>query len=181
MLIEIDKLKRQPRHLDVDEQATNFDALRDLVVDRTVIFNEPIKGKLRIARSAEVVEVTGHLVTSVTCPCSRCLTPVTNPLEVPVTLCYVSDDADKTVALAEDVELQSEELGLIPFSSSEIDLKPELAQEIVMALPQQPLCEVGCQGLCPVCGNNLNLKSCHCEPPIFHAGLAALRNIKINQ
>ncbi len=181
MLIQIDKLKRQPRRIVVDEQATAFPSLSDLVEHEAVVFNSSINGNLQAIRAGDIIEVTGRLNTSVTSPCSRCLAPVSNQLDVPVTLSYISDEVDNEVPLVEEVELQSEELGLIPFSAAEIDLRPDLGQEIVMALPQQVLCKTTCQGLCPVCGNNLNRGCCNCEPPIFHAGLAALKDIKINQ
>ena len=180
MLILIDKLKRQPRQIVVDEQGADFPVLKDLIEHGDVAFNETINGTLQVTRVGDVVKVSGRLSASVTSPCGRCLTPVISQLDVPVMLCYVNDDDGKAAPLGEEDELQREELGLIQFSAPEIDLRPDLDQEIVMSLPQQPLCKETCKGLCPVCGNNLNQNSCDCESPNFHAGLAALKNIKIN-
>ncbi len=181
MLIQIDKLKRQPRQIVVDEKVAAFEALGEITEEGTVVFNETIHGALQAARTGDIIEVTGHLITSVTSPCGRCLSPVVSPLDVPVKLCYVNVEVGKEVPDVEEVELKSEELGLIPFTLPEIDLRPDLAQEIIMSLPLQPLCKETCKGLCPVCGNNFNQDSCDCEQPIFHAGLAVLKNIKINK
>jgi hypothetical protein len=30
-----------------------------------------------------------------------------------------------------------------------------------------------------VCGGNLNQERCDCNPPVFHGGLAALKNFKV--
>lgn len=181
MLIQIDKLKRRPRQITVDEQVADFPVLRDLVAEGSVAFKGTIHGILQAMRSDAIIEVTGSLSTTISTPCGRCLTPVTSQLEIPVRLCYVSEDDDKEVPPGEEVELQSDELGLIPFSSPEIDLRPDLAQEIIMALPLQPLCTESCQGLCQICGTNLNQGRCDCQAPIFHAGLAALKNIKLDK
>ncbi len=181
MLIQIDKLKRQPRQIIVDEQATDFPVLRELIAQGTVAFDEMVNGTLEAVWAGDIIEVAGQLSTHVTSPCSRCLMPVTSPLEIQVMLCYAGKDDSEEVSDVEEIEIQGEELGLIPFSGPEIDLRPDLDQEIIMALPQQPLCRVSCQGLCPVCGCNLNQSRCDCEPPVFHAGLAALKNFKAKQ
>lgn len=180
MLIQIDKLKRQPRQIDVAEQAKDFPVLAELMAAGSVAFNETICGSLEVAWAGDYLRVKGQLATIVTSPCCRCLAPVTSPLDVPVQLSYSgSDNSDSP--LDEDLELQSEDLGLIPFSGPELDLKPDVEQEIVMALPQQPLCHDACLGLCPACGCNLNQNRCDCEPAVLHAGLEALRNFKVKE
>lgn len=178
MLIQIDKLKRRPRQIAIDEQAADFAVLHDLVEEGTFLFKDKIHGTLEATWAGDIIEVGGHLATTVTSPCGRCLMPVTEQLDVPVLLCYAGLDDGGELTVAEDVELTNEELGLIPYSGPEIDLRPDLAQEIIMALPQQTLCKDTCKGLCPVCGCNLNQERCKCIPPVFHAGLAALKNFK---
>ena len=181
MLLTIDKLKRRPRQIAIDVQATDSPALQELIERGDVTFNEAITGTIVATRSEQGIEVSGHLATTITSSCSRCLSPVTSSLEVPVALCYADRDNIEEIPVVEEVEIHSEELGLIPFSGTEIDLQPDLAQEIIMALPQQPLCQEACLGLCPVCGYNLNQGGCDCEPPIFHAGLATLKKFKVKQ
>ncbi|MGW8313002.1 MAG: YceD family protein [Desulfuromonadales bacterium] len=179
MLIQIEKLKRRPRQIVIEEQATDFSVLRELTAQNAVICNDTIRGSLEAARAGDIIEVTGHLVTTVTMPCSRCLMPVTASLDIPVLLCYAEAEADGGGAAGGEVELQREDLGLIPFTGPEIDMRPDLEQEIIMALPQRPLCNESCKGLCPVCGCNLNQDDCDCDLPVFHAGLAALKNFKV--
>lgn len=179
MLIQTDKLKRRPRQVVIKEQAADFPVLHDLIDQNTVVFNEMIHGTLEATWAGDVIEVNGRLTTSVTIPCSRCLVPVTEPLDIPVLLCYAGLDVDREPAAVEDLELNREELGLITFSGPEIDMRPDLEQEIIMALPQRPLCKETCKGLCPVCGRNQNQERCGCDIPIFHSGLAALKKFKV--
>jgi uncharacterized protein len=180
VLIHVDKLKRSPRQIVVSEAAINFPALKDVIEQGVVSFDTSIDGTLVAAWAGDVISVTGRLATTVTSLCGRCLTPITAALETQVKLSYASNDDEEPVApVAEEIELQNEEIGLILFAGSEIDLCPDIAQEVVMALPQQVLCKGSCQGLCPVCGCNLNQERCECEPPIFHSGLAALKGLKL--
>ena len=44
-----------------------------------------------------------------------------------------------------------------------IDLEDEIRQEILMNLPTRILCKDDCQGLCVVCGANLNKEQCRCK------------------
>ena len=178
MLIQIDKLKRRPRQISIDEQATSFPVLKDLIEQGTVAFNATISGTCEATWVRDAIEVAGQLTTIVTSPCCRCLMPVVNQLDIPIKLSYAGHDDEET-PVVEELELQSEELGLIPFSGPEINLRLDLDQEVIMALPLQPMCQETCQGLCPVCGCNLNQDSCDCELPVFHAGLASLKNFKI--
>ena len=178
MLIQIDKLKRRPRQIELDEHASGFAVLGDLVDHGAIDFKDRIRGTLTASWAGKIIEVSGLLETTVTSLCRRCLKPVTSHLEIDVLLCY-SDLSDEEAAVAEELELQRAELGLIAFSGTEIDLRPDIEQEIIMALPQQLLCAEHCRGLCPSCGIDLNQGQCRCEQPIFHAGLAALKNFRI--
>ena len=178
MLIQIDRLKRRPRQIEINEQASDFPVLRELTEQGTIVFEDAIRGTLTASWAGKIVEVAGHLETSVTSTCARCLKPISSHLEIEVLLCYTELAADEE-RVADEVEIQSEELGLITFSGTEIDLRPDVEQEVVMVLPQQLLCEDGCKGLCPVCGIDLNRERCTCELPVFHPGLAALKNFRL--
>lgn len=45
-----------------------------------------------------------------------------------------------------------------------VDLTDDIRQDILLSLPQQRvLCEENCKGLCPLCGQNLNVRDCGCD------------------
>ena len=58
---------------------------------------------------------------------------------------------------------------------------PLCRDELVLAVPLNPLCDDGCRGLCPLCGNNRNLVPCKhaAATPAAPGGLAALGKIKL--
>ncbi len=41
-----------------------------------------------------------------------------------------------------------------------LDLEPLLREYMLLDFPMRPLCRPDCQGLCPVCGTDLNLSDC---------------------
>ncbi len=178
MLIQIDKLKRRPRQIAVEKQASSFPVLAEMVVAQSVTFDESITGSLEVSWVGDFIKVSGRLATLVNSPCCRCLAPVSTRLNVPILLSYVGAE-EGAATHDDDLELHADEIELIHFSGPELDLLPDVEQEIVMALPPQPLCEASCLGLCHSCGCNLNQVSCNCEAPILHPGLAALKNFKV--
>src|SRR2546422_132133 len=38
-------------------------------------------------------------------------------------------------------------------------------QEVILAVPFSPQCRADCRGLCPQCGQDLNVGACACAPP----------------
>ncbi len=178
MLIQIDKLKRRPRQIAVEKQASSFPVLAEMIVAQSVTFDESITGSLEVSWVGDFIKVSGRLATLVNSPCCRCLAPVSTRLNVPILLSYVGAEEGEATH-DDDLELHADEMELIHFSGPELDLLPDVEQEIVMALPPQPLCEASCLGLCHSCGCNLNQVSCNCEAPILHPGLAALKNFKV--
>jgi len=44
----------------------------------------------------------------------------------------------------------------------ELDLDPDIREDIILWYPVQPLCKPDCLGLCPGCGVNLNEAKCSC-------------------
>lgn len=181
MQVEIDRLKKGPHVIEVNEDATEFPVLKDLIEQSAVSFETPVCGSLKITWVAGVVEVDGQLEAKVASACGRCLVSSSAQMVANFTLCYVENHVSSEGRDGDDVELTDDDLGLISYEGQEIDLRSDVEQEIIMALPQQEMCSPDCKGLCPVCGQNLNNKQCDCEPPVFHSGLAALKKLKIEE
>jgi len=118
-------------------------------------------------------ELSGDLETS----CARCLEPALVHVDVPITVTFVP-------AGTEDVEPESEEEGdpdVVTFKGGELDLSDELRDELVLAIPFNPLCDEACRGLCPLCGGNRNIVPCThaAATPTAPGGFAALGKIKL--
>ena len=116
--------------------------------------------------------------------CDRCLDPVSQPFEAAVLWNYqpgpaaASTDEIAEEAL-EDRDVDDEQLNTFPFEGNEIDLAPQVWEELVLAAPAKYLCRPDCAGLCPHCGINLNHETCACpkDETMAHKGLAGLADL----
>ncbi len=59
------------------------------------------------------------------------------------------------------------ESGLFVPEDANIDLGPVIREYLMLAMPIKPLCRPDCQGLCVVCGENLNLSTCEHQAKIM--------------
>ena len=44
-----------------------------------------------------------------------------------------------------------------------IDIDELIMTDVTLEIPFQLLCREDCKGLCPVCGSDLNVKTCNCN------------------
>jgi uncharacterized protein len=110
----------------------------------------------RIMKAGEDYLLRGELAGVLETPCARCLEPARVALNVPLAVTFVQADAV-------DDDSDDDDPGVIRFAGNEIDVSDEVRDEIVLALPINPLCAESCRGLCPVCGGNRNQIACTCE------------------
>ncbi len=179
--LQVEKLKDEELILDIAEKAEEFPALHDLEEQGQCRFTQGVTGRLRTFRAGEYIEVQGAVATRVIFACSRCLEDVEVPLEVEVALTFVPYSEEEDREEGEEVELEAEDLGLIPYCGDEIDLNQALQEQVVMALPLRPLCKDDCKGLCPRCGINRNVQDCDCTAPVMNNKFAALKDFKVDR
>ena len=63
-----------------------------------------------------------------------------------------------TLTVVRDVCMSME----ISAETVEVDLTSELRDAILLALPNHPVCQPGCRGVCPVCGKPRSEGKCQC-------------------
>jgi uncharacterized protein len=99
---------------------------------------------LRLESVTEGVLVSGTVTAEVAGECGRCLRPVGESVAVSLQelFAYEHSATDETSEEDEVYRLQGDLL----------DLEPALRDEVVLALPNHPLCREDCPGLCPDCG-----------------------------
>jgi uncharacterized protein len=91
------------------------------------------------------VEVGGTLTVDWSDTCRRCLRDVGGPLVIDVEERYAADDPDA-----------------FPIEHGQIDLRPMVRENVLLGIPDAPLCRDDCPGLCPECGADLSLGACGC-------------------
>lgn len=143
------------------------------------VFDEPLTFELHFQRTGQFVEVDGSFAAIVGLKCGRCLQDFKLPIAESFTLTFVpqGDDADSD----EEVELEAEDLGLTPYTEETLELRDPLQEQLLMAIPISPLCQESCRGLCPECGNNLNIEACHCIRKPFNNKFTALAGMNFKK
>jgi len=130
----------------------------------------------RLSRSGEDYLLMGRIAGALETTCARCLEQARVAVDAQVAVTFVPTNLDH-----KDDEEVDEAEDVIAFGGNEIDLSDEIRDEIVLAIPLQPLCSEGCRGLCSICGGNRNAVACECEAEQRQAAsrFAALGKLKI--
>jgi uncharacterized protein len=52
-----------------------------------------------------------------------------------------------------------------------------IRQNLLLVVPIKPLCRPDCAGLCPTCGENLNVRKCTCPPAEIESPFKVLADL----
>lgn len=97
--------------------------------------------------------------------CRRCLTDATAPVQDEAHFIFADDAGD---------EADDPDVFVIDPGAHELDLRPVVREQWLLAAPAYLECRKECKGLCPRCGADLNTSPCDC-PPATDARWDALR------
>ncbi|HXT17800.1 MAG TPA: DUF177 domain-containing protein [Gemmatimonadaceae bacterium] len=111
----------------------------------------------------------GRIEGSVVHECSRCLAEARAD---------VSDEAHLIFAETGAEETDDPDVYELDPNAEEIDLRPALREEWLLAAPSFALCNEACKGLCPRCGKDLNEGPCDCEDKSVDPRWDALKQLK---
>ena len=133
-----------------------------------IISKEPVHVRVEHIRGKErLVNAETRIVVAI--PCDRCLDDVKRE--------FVLDCAKHVDVGLSDAEL-TEELDESNFIDGyHLDVDKLLSNEILSGWPEKVLCKEDCKGLCPVCGQNLNTKSCDCEDTGLDPRMSVVRDL----
>ncbi len=133
-----------PLHV-LTHNAANFEGVEPvtfLEMPDTDIMRFP--AEVKYALRAQLVDggvlVEGRVETSIVAQCGRCLIEFERPI-VNAEICHFYETPSKDM----------------------LDVTDDIREDIVLAIPYNPLCDDECKGLCPDCGVNLNEKDCGCQ------------------
>ena len=117
----------------------------------------------------KVLRLRGEMALEVLIPCDRCLEQVKRPLEI-------SFDIEADMKLSDDERTNAmDESDFI--HGYNLDVDKLVCGEALLVWPMKVLCREDCKGLCPVCGQNLNLKTCACDRTDLDPRMAKIRDI----
>jgi len=92
--------------------------------------------------------------------CARCVEPVPTHLAGDFDLIFRPEDAD---AVGGEHAITPDETEIGYYQKSGLSLEDVVREQVLLSLPGRTLCKEDCKGLCPRCGQNLNLATCSCD------------------
>jgi len=126
--LSLDQLKQQDLHLHgtLPPEALDLQLGRDILVHSA----GPLDYQLEATRADETLLVRGALQIDFACDCARCLEPFNFTLDLPEWICALPLKGPEAVASNGD----------------SLDLTPWIREDILLGLPQHPLCGEACRG-----------------------------------
>lgn len=142
----------------------------------TYTFKGPLSWNIVVSNTGGSLLVSGLVKGEAVTTCVRCLDPAEYCLEGEVEGFFTLPGVE--VELTEEEREESEPLN----EDHTIDLAPLFIAALSLELPQTPLCDEDCKGICAGCGANLNHEDCTCDKSQtedeFHSSpFAVLKNI----
>lgn len=125
-----------------------------------------LSGSVNVGRTPQGLLMSGQFEAGTSLECVRCLKTFTHRLAWSLTELYAF--TRKSVSESE----------LMVPEDMQIDLQPLLREYALLEIPINPLCRRDCKGLCPICGQDLNLRDCGHRPQVGDTPFAVLGDLR---
>ena len=139
-------------------------------------------GPLHAEGSAELlgntlgeIRVRGRLKVAMEAECDRCLEKAEFPIQSEFDLFYRPSDTGPS---GDEVAISDAESEVGFYEGDGMELNEILREYILLSMPMQRVCRQSCLGICPVCGQNRNVRACECSQDAVDDRWAALRKFK---
>lgn len=175
MIIDLRTISRGARHFDFTFEPGWWRGIGQH--DQVLGFDRPLEVHIEISKAGGKYILDGNLKGGLQVRCDRCLEPYHNDLESSfrLVLMLAPPDMDES-----ELELSEEDLSADFIVGDEIDPDEIVREQVYLSLPMKTLCKEDCSGLCPLCGTNLNMGRCECQPESGHPGFRKLKNTKFS-
>lgn len=142
---------------------TDFQEENEVALDSDLTVIGPVEGHARMRRTNQGLLVDGWADLTLELSCTRCLKDFEQSMHVPF-----EEQFYPTVDVLTGIPLPAfDEEEIFPIDDHHLlDLTEAVRQNTLLALPMVTICQEDCKGLCPQCGQNLNLGSCECKPEV---------------
>ncbi len=151
---------------------------RSYTVGETSRDGFPIEGEAKLVLTNRSILATGQFKTTVKCTCSRCLEEFDYCFYFRVEEEFFP--AGNMLIEGHAPEDEARE-GFFIGEDHILDLSEAFRQNVLLNIPQNPVCRPDCAGLCQRCGCNLNVSSCDCFKERIDLRLAPLKELLTHQ
>ena len=99
--------------------------------DELIKADSPLEYDIEAERFSEDILIRGRISMSLNCDCVRCLKPFQIQVDLADWSCFLALSGEERTPVINDC----------------IDLTPYIREDMFLAFPQHPLCEIECNGL----------------------------------
>jgi DUF177 domain-containing protein len=131
---------------------------------------------LHVLRTSDNVQLSGTAAIVIKPSCDRCLEAFEKRFTVPLHV-NLAPHREMHFENEDDDGLGEEDVAFSFYKGEEIDLSEIIREMLVLDIPLRYLCSEDCKGLCPQCGQNLNLAACSCAKSPADPRFAALKSL----
>lgn len=133
-----------------------------------------IRGKAKFTKTDQKILVTSQLRVTLELECSRCLETFSEEVDI-----SLEEEFQPRFDIRTGVPLPEEEIdpALAIDQHNMLDMSETVRQALILASEDHVLCRETCKGLCPECGQNLNMARCSCTPAEVDPRWAALQQL----
>ena len=167
MIIDISKVVKSINKEVSEEVSIELDFFESRLGKFPILQKSPVMLTITNQENAAVF-IRGTVDVTLSIPCGRCLE------EVPTQICF---DIDKKLDIREGVLIDDEMEENDYLIGFELDVDKLVYAEILVNWPMRVLCKEDCEGICNVCGANLNKGDCGCQRTELDPRMAAIQDI----
>lgn len=154
MLIAVEELRLHP--VTIHKRYAAGELLAD---DPDVEQMGPVQIDGQATVAGDGLRFRGHLKGTIRPFCARCLESIHTEVDTDLDLLY---QPASELTLGQEVEIHQADTELAFFTGAGVEVEDVAREQMLLAVPMQPLCREECRGLCPQCGKNLNQGDCAC-------------------
>lgn len=136
-----------------------------------------IRVRFKVTKIGGAIAVEGRLESKIEMVCCRCLKTFTKDFGSDFRYIYLPFEK---MPREEETEITEEDAG-VSYYEDVIDLAEIAVEQIVLGIPMKPLCGENCRGLCPYCGNDLNVADCGHEQKRSFSPFALLKDYPVKK
>ena len=167
MIIDISKVVKSINKEVSEEVSIELDFFESRLGKFPILQKSPVVLTIANQENATVF-IKGSVDVTLSIPCGRCLE------EVPTQICF---DIDKKLDIKEGILIDDEMEENDYLIGFELDVDKLVYAEILVNWPMRVLCKDDCEGICKVCGANLNKGDCGCQRTELDPRMAAIQDI----
>jgi len=125
-----------------------------------LILSDDVHIDAMIRREGDSFFVDGTIKTVLSLTCSRCASDFLYPVD---TFFHCREEPVESASKEIELYLRDSDMDIDHYVGDEVEINTLFREQIILSVPMHPLCKPDCLGLCPRCGQNLNIGRCDCR------------------